>query len=39
MELAEASMPIIEVGPTKRITLIVSEGTHLEIKKLKGDYE
>jgi conjugal transfer pilus assembly protein TraB len=39
MELAEASMPIVEIGPTKRITLVVSEGTNLEIKKLKADYE
>jgi conjugal transfer pilus assembly protein TraB len=39
MELAEASMPIVEIGPTKRITLVVSEGTNLEIKKLKGNYE
>jgi conjugal transfer pilus assembly protein TraB len=39
MELAEATMPIVEIGPTKRITLVVSEGTNLSIKKLKGDYE
>jgi conjugal transfer pilus assembly protein TraB len=39
MELAEASMPIVEIGPTKHITLVVSEGINLEIKKLKGDYE
>ena len=39
MELAEATMPIVEIGPTKRITLVVSEGTNLEIKKLKGEYE
>ena len=36
MELARESMPIIEVGATKRITLVVSEGLNLEIKKLKG---
>jgi conjugal transfer pilus assembly protein TraB len=39
MELAEASMPIVEIGPTKHITLVVSEGVNLEIKKIRGDYE
>lgn len=36
MELAHDSMPVIEIGATKRITLVVSEGLTLDIKKLKG---
>jgi len=36
MELAHDSMPVIEIGATKRITLVVSEGLNLDIKKLKG---
>jgi conjugal transfer pilus assembly protein TraB len=34
MELASASLPVIEVGPSKKITLVVSEGLNLEIRKL-----
>jgi hypothetical protein len=26
-------MPVIEVGATKRETLVISEGAHLEIKR------
>lgn len=36
MELAKSSLPIIEVGATKRITLVVSEGVNLQVRKLKG---
>ncbi len=36
MELAHDSMPVIEIGATKRITLVVSEGLTLDIKKLRG---
>jgi conjugal transfer pilus assembly protein TraB len=32
LELARQSMPVIEVGATKTITLVVSEGVSLEIK-------
>ena len=32
LELARQSMPVIEVGATKTITLVVSEGVELEIK-------
>ncbi len=35
LELAQQSMPVIEVGPTKTITLIISEGVELEIKERK----
>jgi conjugal transfer pilus assembly protein TraB len=33
MELARQTMPVIEVGATKRVTLVISEGAHLEIKR------
>lgn len=36
MELAKSTLPIIEVGATKRITLVVSEGINLQVKRLKG---
>lgn len=36
MELAKSSLPIIEVGATKRITLVVSEGVNLQVRRLKG---
>jgi len=32
LELARQSMPVIEVGATKTITMVVSEGVELEIK-------
>jgi len=32
LNLAEQTMPVIEVGPTKDITLVFSEGVNLEIK-------
>jgi conjugal transfer pilus assembly protein TraB len=35
LRLAEQSLPVIEVGPTKNITLIISEGTELLIKERK----
>ena len=34
MELARQTMPVIEVGATKPVTLVVSEGITLEIKKI-----
>jgi conjugal transfer pilus assembly protein TraB len=34
MELARQTLPVIEVGATKPVTLVVSEGTNLEIKKI-----
>jgi conjugal transfer pilus assembly protein TraB len=35
LRLAEQSLPVIEVGPTKNITLVISEGTELLIKERK----
>jgi conjugal transfer pilus assembly protein TraB len=35
LKLAEQTLPVIEVGPTKHITIIVSEGTELLIKERK----
>ncbi len=35
LELAKQTMPVIEVGATKNITVIVSEGIELAIKELK----
>jgi conjugal transfer pilus assembly protein TraB len=35
LELAKQTMPVIEVGATKTITLIISEGVELEIKDVK----
>lgn len=35
LRLAEQSLPVIEVGPTKNITIIISEGTELLIKERK----
>ena len=34
MELARQTMPVIEVGATRTITLVVSEGKELKIKKV-----
>ena len=34
MELAKQTLPVIEVGATKPVTLVVSEGVTLEIKKI-----
>lgn len=34
MKLAEQSLPVIEVGATKRVTLVVSQGVELKIKKV-----
>ena len=34
MELARQTMPVIEVGATKPVTLVISEGISLEIKKI-----
>jgi len=36
LELAKQSMPVIEVGATRNITLVVSEGVELEIKEKTG---
>lgn len=33
LELAEQAMPVIEVGASKTVTLVVQEGTELEIKR------
>ncbi|MBT0663155.1 TraB/VirB10 family protein [Geobacter pelophilus] len=34
MELARQTMPVIEVGATKPVTLVISEGINLEIKRI-----
>ncbi|MDD2736733.1 MAG: TrbI/VirB10 family protein [Desulfuromonadaceae bacterium] len=34
MELARQTMPVIEVGATKPVTLVISEGINLDIKKI-----
>lgn len=34
MELARQTMPVIEVGATKQVTLVVSEGINLDIKRI-----
>lgn len=34
MELAKQTMPVIEVGATKPVTLVISEGINLEIKRI-----
>ena len=36
MELARQTMPVIEVGATKQVTLVISEGVNLDIKKVRG---
>ena len=36
MELARQTMPVIEVGVTKQVTLVISEGVNLDIKKVRG---
>jgi conjugal transfer pilus assembly protein TraB len=35
MELARMSMPVIEIGATRKITIVVSQGIDLEIKEKK----
>ena len=35
MELAHQTMPVIEVSASKPVTLVISEGVNLEIKKLR----
>jgi conjugal transfer pilus assembly protein TraB len=35
LELAKQTMPVIEVGATKNITVIVSEGTDLAVKEIR----
>lgn len=34
MDLARQTMPVIEVGATKPVTLVISEGVNLDIKKI-----
>lgn len=34
LQLAEQTVPNIEVGPTKKVTLVISEGAMLEIKQI-----
>jgi conjugal transfer pilus assembly protein TraB len=36
LDLAKQTLPVIEVGPTKNITIIISEGTDLMIKERKN---
>jgi len=36
MELAHQTMPVIEVSAAKPVTLVISEGVNLEIKKLRN---
>ena len=33
LQLAEQTLPVIEVGATKDVTVVISEGVHLEIKE------
>ena len=33
LQLAEQTMPIIEAGATKTVTLVISEGVSLEVKE------
>ena len=33
IELAQQTMPVLEVGPTKKVNLVISEGVNLEIAK------
>jgi len=35
LQLAEQTLPVLEVGPTKTVTVVISEGVGLEIKKYK----
>ncbi|KAB2890790.1 MAG: conjugal transfer protein TraB [Desulfobulbaceae bacterium] len=37
LDLAKQATPVIEVGATKKITVIISEGKHLEIRELDND--
>ena len=38
LELAHQAMPVIEVGAVRDVTLVISEGTELEIKEInKGE--
>jgi conjugal transfer pilus assembly protein TraB len=37
LDLAKQATPVIEVGATKKITVVVSEGKDLEIKEKEGD--
>lgn len=36
MTLANATLPVIEVGATKPITVVISEGVELKVRKLRG---
>lgn len=36
LELAKQSIPVIEVGATKTVTLVISKGTQIEVKDYKG---
>lgn len=36
LELAKQQMPVIEVGATRKVTIVVSQGTTLNIKELNG---
>jgi len=33
IDLAQQTMPVLEVGPTKKVNLVISEGVNLEINK------
>jgi conjugal transfer pilus assembly protein TraB len=35
LDLAKQTMPVVEVGATKKITLVIQEGVNLEIKNVK----
>jgi conjugal transfer pilus assembly protein TraB len=38
LELARQTMPVIEVGAVRDVTLVISEGVELEIKEInKGE--
>ena len=37
LDLAKQATPVIEVGATKKITVVISEGKDLEIKEKEGD--
>ena len=37
LSLAKQATPVIEVGASKKITVIISEGKELEIRELEGE--
>ncbi len=39
LDLAHQTMPVVEIGAARPITLVVTKGTSLEIKKIRGEQE